>query len=58
MDNERDAKEKTKPDYSLPQGCPADIEPHMPDACRDPEHAILAMTDDEYARFRSGRNQR
>lgn len=45
--------EKPGRDYSVPQGCPTSIEPHMPDTCGDPEHAILAMTDDEYARHRA-----
>ena len=36
-------------DYSLPQSCPANTDPHLPGACLDPEHAVLAMSDGKYA---------
>jgi hypothetical protein len=38
-------------DYSLPQGCSSNLEPHLPTQCNDPEHTILAMSDSEYAQY-------
>jgi hypothetical protein len=36
-------------DYSLPQSCPAELEPHLAITCGDAEHAILAMSEAQYA---------
>ena len=43
----------TQRDYSLPQSCPSDIDPHLPNTCEDPEHAILAMSETEYTKHLS-----
>jgi hypothetical protein len=36
-------------DYSLPQACPSVRQPHLPEQCGDPLHAIRAMNEAEYA---------